>query len=121
MPWPRVGDWLERISKSNALYPLLIALCLSVAFAGTVIAFVPNVLIQVIVCIPVLMIVFQIVRSFEYFSKNNPDMLRTETHVIQQRVLEMMGDESGVVHATAADLVAITNPANTQDRIENHG
>jgi hypothetical protein len=109
--WHQIEGVMARISKTNALYPLLIGLLFLIVLAGCVFYFTENTLLRFSSLILVGMIVYQIMKSFDYFSKNNPEMLRTERMVIQQQALSLLGDERKL-NASAKDIISIINPNN---------
>lgn len=111
--WPRVEGVVESLTKTNALYPLLIGLFFSVLIIVAVFSFSENVLLQVFSMFISSSFVFQILRSYQYFSTRNPDMLRTETHVLHKKVLEMIGDDQHPLSEIATKaIISTVNPAN---------
>ncbi len=120
--WPKVEGVVESLTKTNALYPLLIGLFFSILISIAVLSFSSNIFLQAFSLLIVAAIVFQTLRSYQYFSINNPDMLRTEKHILQRRVLEMIGDDQHPLSeiATAAIVSTINpgNPITSADSIE---
>lgn len=110
--WSHVTGIIDRITRTNALYPLLIAFVLSVVLAVSVMPFTDSAIIEAIAFFPVLLISWQIISAFTYFMRNNPEMLRTETHVRQMRALELFGDKDNPLHVEADHVVQlITDPS----------
>lgn len=109
--WHQIEGVMARISKTNALYPLLIGLLFLIVLSSYVFYNTENTLLRFFSLFLVGMIVFQIMKSFDYFSKNNPEMLRTEKMIIQQQALSLLGDERKL-HASAKDIISIINPNN---------
>ncbi len=105
-----VAGVIAKISRSNALYPLLISLCLTVSLSIATVTFNAPLLIQVISAICVVAIIWKIVTSFDYLMRTNPNMLRSETHVTQMKALELLGDNLHGTSTTPADVISILNP-----------
>lgn len=110
--FPQLEGAIAKISKTNALYPLLIALLIAVAVVSIVFLSSNSLFLRAMSLVGVLVIIWEIVRSFSYFSKNNPDMLRSETHIIQKQALNLIGDENGVYGNNPENIIAIVNPDN---------
>lgn len=110
--FPQIEGVIAKISKSNALYPLLIALVLSVGVVSIVFLGSENIWLRLLSLFFFGIVIYRIDRSYEYFSKSNPDMLRSETHVIQKQALALIGDETHNFGARAADVIAVLNPNN---------
>lgn len=109
-PWNQVTGMMSRVSKTNALYPLLIALVLTSVLSSGIIIFVSNVWIQGASLLLPGFVIWKIIGSFDYFMRNNPEMLRSETHVTQMKALEILGDNLNGSSTTPADVISILNP-----------
>jgi len=109
--WHHIEGVMTRISKTNALYPLLIALFFVILFASIVLYVTDNILMNLGALVLVGMVVYQIMKSYTHFSVNNPEMLRSETMIIQKKALDLLGDERGL-EACAEDVISIVNPRN---------
>ncbi len=111
--WPKIEGVVESLTKTNALYPLLIGLFFSLIITSVVFSLSKNIVLQFFsLCFPSCF-VFQILKSYQYFSTTNPDMLRTETHVLQKRVLEMIGDDKHPLSDLNTKAIILTiNPSN---------
>jgi hypothetical protein len=120
--WPRIEGVVESLTKSNALYPLLICLLFTVLFSISIFSLTENIYLQFFAVILVGMPLFQIIRSYQYFSTKNPDLLRTETHIFKKRVLEILGDDQHPISEGAVALLSATinqtNPIRTTDKVD---
>lgn len=110
--FPQIEGVIAKISKSNALYPLLIALVLSIGVICIVFLGSENIWLRLLSLFFFGIVIYRIDRSYEYFSKSNPDMLRSETHVIQKQALSLIGDETHNFGTKASDVIAVLNPNN---------
>lgn len=120
--WPRMEGVVESLTKKNVIYPLLIGFFFSMIIVCIVFSFTKNIILQIFSLLMPLGFVFQILRSYQYFSIHNPDMLRTETHIIKRKVLEIIGDDKNPLNEskTAAIISTINfnNPINFKDSID---
>ncbi|QQR65341.1 hypothetical protein IPH92_02035 [Candidatus Kaiserbacteria bacterium] len=107
---PQIEGVIAKISKSSALYPLLIGLVFAVAVVCIVFTLSENSWLRFFSLLFPTIVLIMIVRSYEHFAKNNPDMLRSETHVIQKQALSLIGDETHTLGTKATHVLAILNP-----------
>jgi len=113
-PWSKVEGVLAKISRKNALYPLLVALLFVCVFAWIVFIYTSDFWLRLFSLVIVAGVIFQIIKSFNFFTHNNPDMLRSETHVIQRQALTILGDEKNVLSVSATDIVSVINQSNPE-------
>ncbi len=119
--WQHVEGAIAQISRTNALYPLLVALVVTAFFGGAVIAFVSSATAQILVICLFGLVLVTLIGAFLFFMFTSPHMLRSEKHVIQQQVLTLLGDQAHGFRASPRDLVSVLNPDNPiqeQDRVD---
>lgn len=109
---PQIDGWIQKISKSNALYPLLIALAIVVVVCGLVFACTTDLILRLVALSFVGFVLWKIGSNYSYFAKNNPDMLRSEEHVIRSQALALIGDEKHDYGTKASDITAVVNSQN---------
>lgn len=114
------GSIIAVMRKTSALFPLLAVLVLLTALMLVAIFFAPAGVVYMLggfwgLSLSVLLV------AYLFFAKTNPDMLRSESFSVQNKVLDMLGDEHHRVNTTAGDLIAVLNPNNPMqpsDRVE---
>lgn len=110
--WHSAQKTIEKITKSSALSSLVTSFIVYCLFAGAILLFTNNTIVIIGIVFIAFIFVVAIVYCFIYLMKNNPSMLRSEMHVIQNQALAMLGDEQNKFDVSATDVVAIVNKDN---------
>lgn len=104
-----INGVVQKISRTSAFYPILMFLALLTILVCASIWF-QNILAIIITSVIFGFASWKLLGFFEYAMKHNPDLLRTEEHVIQSRALELLGDNLSGAEIVPADVLAIVNP-----------
>jgi purine-cytosine permease-like protein len=110
-PWQSAANIIASMRKTSALFPLLVLVVVLAILTGLVTPFV-SALLQFILILAVIVVSLAVLCAYFYFARYDPNMLRSEQHVIQKTLMEIMGDETRQFKATPADFIAVINPRN---------
>lgn len=103
---------IEKLSKTSALSPLLIMFVTFCFLIGMFVMFINSELILITLLIFLGVLSTAIIYAYFYFMHTNPQMLRSEKHVIQSQAISALGDERNKFNASAKDIVAVINESN---------
>ncbi len=118
--WQSAEQVIQKLVKTSAISHLLI-MCIVIAIVfGLAIVLNQDLCIKIILVCCLALIIVSFVIAFFFFMFKNPEMLRSETHIIQRMIIEKLGDENNKYNATAKDMIDvinIDNPIKTSEKM----